>query len=86
MDLVANWGPDQPLPVPAKHYHALCRFDYRVDLEKATAYRNAELPFVVYNHPGGEEVRRSRQTLVVSPALHAEPNRANPNRTAPSRS
>mmetsp|Transcript_54081 Transcript_54081/g.123240 ORF Transcript_54081/g.123240 Transcript_54081/m.123240 type:complete len:492 (+) Transcript_54081:150-1625(+) len=56
MDIVNNWGPDRPTPIPEKHYHALCRFDYVKDRAKATAYREAEVPFVVYNHPGAEEV------------------------------
>jgi hypothetical protein len=29
MDLIENWNPDKPTPVPQKHFHALCRFDYR---------------------------------------------------------
>jgi hypothetical protein len=30
MDIVNNWSPDRPTPVPPTHYHALCRFDYKV--------------------------------------------------------
>lgn len=55
MDLIDNWNPDQA-EAPAKHYHALCRFDYATDLEKAFAYREAELPFIVYNTPEAEDV------------------------------
>ena len=58
MDIVTNWSPDRSTPLPQKHYHALCRFDYRRDLEKAMAYREAEVPFVVYNVPAAEEVVR----------------------------
>jgi len=58
MDLIHNWGPDKPIPVPPKHYNGLCRFDYRKDLSKALAYRDAELPFVLYNNPAAEAVVR----------------------------
>jgi hypothetical protein len=55
MDIVNNWSPDNPA-IPPKHYHGLCRFDYRRDLDKAMAYRAAEVPFVVYNVPAAEKV------------------------------
>jgi hypothetical protein len=61
MDIIQNWSPDKPLPVPPRHYHALCRFDYEKpgDLEKAVAYREAEVPFIVYNNPAAQKVVRN---------------------------
>mmetsp|Transcript_25402 Transcript_25402/g.30112 ORF Transcript_25402/g.30112 Transcript_25402/m.30112 type:complete len:452 (-) Transcript_25402:102-1457(-) len=56
MDVINNWGPDRPNPVPPKHYHALCRFDYKKDLKKALTYRDAEVPFILFNVPQAEEV------------------------------
>jgi len=55
MDIVGNWNPDDAT-LPERHYHALCRFDYQRDFRKAEAYRDAEVPFLVYNVPEAEEV------------------------------
>jgi len=56
MDIVHNWGPDRPKPIPPKHYTSFCRFDYKRDLRKALAYRDAEVPFILYNVPEADEV------------------------------
>jgi len=56
MDIINNWGPDRPKPVPLKHYLSLCRFDYEKDLEKALIYRDAEVPFILYNQPQAQNV------------------------------
>jgi hypothetical protein len=50
-----NWNPDDNT-VPAFHYNSLCYFDYQTELDKAMAYRDAEVPFVVYNTPAVQEV------------------------------
>ena len=61
MDIIENWSPDKPLPTPARHYHSLCRFDYEKpgDLDKAVAYREAEVPFIIYNNPAAQKVVRN---------------------------
>jgi hypothetical protein len=48
--LLDNWNPDVTV-IPPVHYNALCRINYQTDYEKALAYRNAEVPFIVYGHP-----------------------------------
>jgi hypothetical protein len=58
MDIIHNWGPDRPKPIPPKHYASFCRFDYQKDLRKALTYRDAELPFILYNVPEADEVAR----------------------------
>ncbi len=45
-----NWNADDTT-IPPFHYNSLCYFDYKTEFTKALNYRNAELPFVVYNHP-----------------------------------
>lgn len=42
--------------IPARHYAGLCRFDYQNERERALAYRKAEVPFLVHNVPGIDEV------------------------------
>lgn len=56
MDLINNWSPDLPTPIPEQHYTSYCRFDYKKDLNKALAYRDAELPFVMFNVPKADKV------------------------------
>ena len=34
----------------------MCRFDYQTELAKAIAYRDAEVPFQLYNHPEVDEI------------------------------
>ncbi len=41
MDIVSNWPPDQTA-LPPRHFHSLCRFDFKKDLATALAYRDAE--------------------------------------------
>ena len=57
MDLLNNWGTDDT-DIPPMHYNSLCYFDYQnpTDYAKAMNYRNAELPFVVYNTPEANQV------------------------------
>jgi hypothetical protein len=50
MDLINNWSPDDTA-IPETHYYALCRFDYQTEYAKAEAYRDAEVPFQLYNVP-----------------------------------
>jgi hypothetical protein len=56
-EMVTNWNPDDT-EIPSVHYDSLCHFDYqdRGDNAKAWAYRNAELPFVMYNVPDVDRV------------------------------
>ncbi len=52
IDILKNWNPDNT-EIPARHYDTLCHFDYQ-DKEQyklAIQYRDAEVPFVVYNVP-----------------------------------
>jgi hypothetical protein len=37
--------------MPSRVYHSLCVFDWEKDQAKAEEYRQAEVPFVVTNHP-----------------------------------
>jgi hypothetical protein len=48
--LLDNWNPDVTV-IPPVHYNALCRINYQTDYAKALAYRDAEVPFIVYGHP-----------------------------------
>lgn len=48
--LLDNWNPDDTT-IPPVHFNSLCRFNYQTEQAKALAYRNAEVPFIVYNHP-----------------------------------
>ena len=49
-DVLDNWNADDTI-IPPMHYDSLCHIDYQKDLEKAFRYRDADLPFVVYNVP-----------------------------------
>jgi hypothetical protein len=57
VDIVNNWNPDNT-EIPAQHYDTLCHFNFQVKEQLALAfeYRNAELPFIVYNVPEIDEV------------------------------
>lgn len=50
VDLLDNWNPDD-VRVPPRHYSTLCRLDFQKDHAKALRYRDAEVPFIVYNIP-----------------------------------
>ena len=49
-DIIANWNPDDMAHLPQRVYRTLCRFDAATELDKAVAYRNAEVPFQLFNH------------------------------------
>jgi hypothetical protein len=55
--IVTNWNPDHT-EIPSVHYDSLCHFDYqnREDNAKAWKYREAEVPFVIYNVPDVDRV------------------------------
>ena len=55
MDLMNNWNADNT-EIPEIHYDSLCHFDYQTQLEIAQRYREAEVPFVVYNVPSVDNV------------------------------
>lgn len=50
LQLVDNWNPENTT-VPSHIFNSLCTFDYEQDYEKAMAYRNAEVPFVMKHDP-----------------------------------
>jgi len=50
MDVISNWNPDDTT-IPPKHFASLCRFHYQSELSAAKAYREAEVPFIVYGVP-----------------------------------
>ena len=52
IDVINNWNPDNT-EIPAKHYDTLCHFDYQDPVQNKLAfeYRDAEVPFVVFNVP-----------------------------------
>ena len=49
-EILASWPAENVQPPPQIH-QGLCVFDYQKDYEKAMAYQDAELPFVVINDP-----------------------------------
>jgi hypothetical protein len=55
--LLENWNPDDTT-IPPYHFNSLCYFNYQTEYTKALKYRNAEVPFVVYNVPEVDEVVR----------------------------
>ena len=57
LDILRNWNPDD-VAIPARHHSTLCRIDYQADLAKALQYRDADVPFVVYNVPEFDETVR----------------------------
>ena len=51
LDVLEHWNPDQT-DVPSSHIHqSICVFDYHRDLDKAFAYRTAQVPFIVQQLP-----------------------------------
>jgi len=52
MDVISNWNPDDTT-IPPKHFASLCRFHYQSELSAAKAYREAEVPFIVYGKQFG---------------------------------
>ena len=50
MDIINNWGADEH-DIPNMHYDSLCHFNFETEFDKAMNYRNADVPFVVYNNP-----------------------------------
>lgn len=59
LDLVSEWNPDNPDP-PAEFHERLQHFNYSDPVERAMAekYRNAEVPFKLYDVPGFSAVSR----------------------------
>lgn len=62
--ILKNWNPDNTV-IPPLHFDSLCHFNYSnpVELQQAFNYREAELPFVVYNVPEVDEVVRKWSNL-----------------------
>jgi len=58
-DIIKNWNPDAGKWTPKQMYETLCRFDYATDLDKAIRYRDAEVPFQLYNVPSMNQVARA---------------------------
>lgn len=54
-DVLDNWNPDDNT-IPPFHYNSICYFNYVTEYQKALNYRQAEVPFVVYNVPEVQEV------------------------------
>lgn len=52
LDVLKNWNPDNT-SLPSKIYQGLCSLDWDdpVQRDLAEAYRQAEMPFLVHNHP-----------------------------------
>jgi len=48
--VIENWNPDDTR-IPPMHFDSLCHFDYETEYHKAERYREAELPFILYNYP-----------------------------------
>lgn len=57
-DIVANWNPDDVDTVPERFYRTVCRFDFQTQYDLAVMYRDAEVPFQVYNVPDMNHVVR----------------------------
>ena len=53
--LLDNWNPDDTA-IPPSHYDSYCKFDFLKEKDKVEAYRRAEVPFIIYNHPEVDEV------------------------------
>jgi hypothetical protein len=49
-DMLHAWNPDNT-EIPTRIYNSLCVFNYETDLVKINTYRQAEVPFVVLQHP-----------------------------------
>jgi len=50
LDVIGNWNPDDTTPHLRIH-QGLCRFDAATQFDRASAYREAELPFVLRDDP-----------------------------------
>ena len=56
IDILQNWNPNDYLShasaaAPHAIYQGICRFDAATEYDKALAYRNAEVPFVIRDDP-----------------------------------
>jgi hypothetical protein len=82
LDVVTEWNPDNP-EVPEDFVETLQHFNYSDPIERSYAekFRNAEVPFKVYNVPDVEEVRRKWSTSylkkVMKPSLRVEKSKDN---------
>lgn len=83
LDLVSAWNPDTPDP-PAEFHETLQHFNYSDPAERAMAeqYRNAELPFKLYDVPGFYKVSRKwtdayLQENMVDQLAHVEQSESN---------
>lgn len=57
LDLLDNWKPNNiSSSIRPGIYQALCRFDWKTELQKAEKYRNAEVPFLLRDDPKVLEV------------------------------
>jgi Cupin-like domain len=52
LDVLSNWNPDNTT-IPSKIYQGVCALDWNDDHQRRLAekYREAELPFLLHNHP-----------------------------------
>ena len=59
LETVSRWNPDDPEP-PTTFKETIQRFNYSDELERSYAekFRNAELPFKIYDIPNVLEVTR----------------------------
>jgi hypothetical protein len=57
IDITNNWNTDST-DIPAHHYDSICHFDHQnaTQLAQAYRYRDADLPFIVFNIPELDEV------------------------------
>lgn len=62
--IVENWNTDNT-EIPSQHHDSLCHFDYQnpEDYKKILTYRDAEVPFVVYNMPQVNEIVKKWNNL-----------------------
>mmetsp|Transcript_45169 Transcript_45169/g.66480 ORF Transcript_45169/g.66480 Transcript_45169/m.66480 type:complete len:515 (+) Transcript_45169:246-1790(+) len=75
MEIIQHWNPDDTTPPQSNQiYQGICVFDYEKDYQKAMNYRNAEVPFVLRDHPQVlDTVRRWNQPGYLSELLRNEP-------------
>jgi len=62
--IVENWNTDNT-EIPSQHHDSLCHFDYQnpEDYKKIFTYRDAEVPFVVYNMPQVNDIVKKWNNL-----------------------
>lgn len=62
--ILSNWNPDST-EIPPLHFDSLCHFNYSdpTQLQQAYDYREAEVPFVIYNVPEVDDVVRKWSSL-----------------------